>query len=188
MSETPSPGWSYHRAPFTVTVPRLIEVVGIVVVSLIGVFLPYLTLAYENFASQLMRVTESLFPAARTIRVLSIQYLPGRPDVDPDALQRGIDLLAFGTSAHQVGLIVAILTCWGLFMDEINKFLWWPLHISGWILVAGTIGVWAGVLWLQSLGVDIHLQFGWVPLLIAGLGILVITFRARSRIDTYRGA
>jgi hypothetical protein len=188
MSAEPTPGWSYHRAPFTFTRNRILQVAGIVVVPLIGALLPYLTLGYENFASQPVRPTESLFPAARLIRTLSIQYVPAAPDVDPDAIQRGVDLLAFGTSAHQVGMIVAILTCWGLFMDEINKFLWWPLHLSGWILVAGTIAVWAGTLWMQSIGVDIALHLGWIPLLIAGVGILVITFRARSRIDSYRGA
>jgi hypothetical protein len=50
---------------------------------------------------------------------------------------------------QQLGSLLAAATCWGLFFDEINKFLWWPLHLSGDLLVA--------------------------------------TFRARSRIDTYGG-
>ncbi len=181
-------GWSYHRGVFTFNRPRIIEVAAIVVIPVIGALLPYLTLGYENYTSEPVRPTASLFPAAQIIRLLNLVYVPAAEGGNPDDVLRGIDLMAFGSSAHQVGMIVAILTCWGLFMDEINKFLWWPLHLSGWILIAGTIAMWAGVLWLQSLGVDAHLGPGWLPLTIAGIGILVITFRARSRIDTYRGA
>lgn len=157
-------------------------------VLIIGALVPYLTLGYENYASEPVRETGSLWPAAQLIRVTNLQYLPADPDTELEALQRGIDLVAFGASFHQVALVMAILTCWGLFMDEINKFLWWPLHLSGWILVAATVALWGGVLWFQALGVDISLSLGWVFLLLAGIGILVITFSVRSRIDSYRGA
>ena len=188
MAETADTGWSHRRGAFTFTVARIAQVAGIAVIALIGALLPYLTLGYEDYASEPVRPTESLFPAAQMIRVLNLGYVPATAGVNPDDVLRGIDLMAFGSTAHQVGLIVAILTGWGLFMDEINKFLWWPLHLSGWILLAGTAAMGGGVSWLQSLGVDAHLGIGWVPLTLAGIAILVITFRARSRIDTYRGA
>lgn len=188
MSGGAQTAWSYHRGVFTFDRPRILQVAGIVALPAIGALLPYLTLGYENYTSEPVRPTASLFPAAAIIRVLNLGYVPAADGVDPNEVLRGVDLLAFGSSAHQVGMIMAILTCWGLFMDEINKFLWWPLHLSGWILLAGTVAIWVGVLWLQSRGVDAHLGIGWLPLTIAGIGILVITFRARSRIDTYRGA
>lgn len=188
MSGVAKDSWSYHRGVFTFDRPRIVQVAGIVILPVIGALLPYLTLGYENYTSEPVRPTASLFPAAQIIRVLNLVYVPAAEGVDPDAVLRGVDLLAFGSSAHQVGMIMAILTCWGLFMDEINKFLWWPLHLSGWILVAGTIALWAAVLWLQSVGVDAHLGIGWLPLTLAGVLILVVTFRAHSRIDTYRGA
>ena len=103
-------------------------------------------------------------------------------------MQRGVDLMHLGAHAHQVGLVIAVLTAWGLFMDEINKFFWWPLHIAGWILGLGTVALMVGWLLLRAVEVDVQILAGWVPLLIAGILALVFTFRARSRIDTYRGA
>lgn len=188
MSGSAGAGWSYRRAPFTFTVLRIVQVAIIVILPLIGVALPYLTLGYQNYASESVNVTEPLFPVAQLIRTLNVQYVPSLTDVSPDDIQRGVDLLAFGTTAHQVALFTAIFTCWGLFMDEINKFLWWPLHLSGWVMILGTAAVWAGVIWWQGRGVDVALGPGWLPFTLGGLAILVITFRTRGRLDTYRGA
>ena len=181
-------GEGWHRGAFTFTRNRIVGVVAVVVIGVVGALLPYLTLGYEDFSSQPVRPTLTLWPTARLLRVLSLTYLPAGADAGPDALQRGVDFLTFGASMHQVGLVLAVVTLWGLFMDEINKFLWWPLHLAGWILVLATVGSWVGVLIFQKAGVDAHLGPGWVPLLAAGVLVLVLTFGSRSRIDSYRGA
>ena len=69
----------------------------------------------------MVRETHSLWPAARLLGLLNSSYLPSAAE-DPDQLQRGVDLMNLGAHAHQVGLVMAVLTAWGLFMDEINKF------------------------------------------------------------------
>jgi hypothetical protein len=181
-------GEGVRRGPFTFTRARVLPAAVVVVVLIIGIPLPYLTLGYEDFASQPVRPTLALWPMAALMRVLSLTYLPASADVGPDTLQRGVDFLTLGSTAHQVGLVVVILTIWGLFMDEINKFLWWPLHLAGWILVLGTVALWVGLLIFHSAGVDAQLGPGWVPFLLAGIAVLVLTFGSRSRIDSYRGA
>ncbi len=180
-------GWAVRRGPFTFTRARIAQVGSIVAVGIVGALLPYLFLVYENYASEVVRETHSLWPAARLLGLLNIVYLPSAAD-DPDQLQRGVDLMNLGAHAHQVGLVIAVLTAWGLFMDEINKFLWWPLHLAGWILGLGTVALIVGWLLLRAVEVDVQIFAGWVPLLAAGILALVFTFRSRSRIDTYRGA
>ncbi len=176
-----------RRGPFTFTRDRILQAAAVVVIGVVGALLPYLTLVYENYTSEVVRETASLWPAANRLGLLNLVYLPSAAE-DPDQLQRGVDFMHLGARAHQVGLVVAVLTVWGLFMDEINKFLWWPLHIAGWTLAVGTIALVIGWLLLRAVQVDVQILFGWVPLLIAGVLTLIFTFRARSRIDTYRGA
>ncbi len=160
---------------------------AIVAVGITGAFLPYLFLVYENYTSEVVRATYPLWPAAGLLSVLNLTYLPSAAE-SLDQLQRGVDLMSLGAHAHQVGLVMAVLTAWGLFMDEINKFLWWPLHLAGWILSLGTFALIIGWLLLRAVQVDVQILVGWVPLLAAGILTLVFTFRSRSRIDTYRGA
>jgi hypothetical protein len=45
------------------------------------------------------------------------------------------NVIGLGPGLQEVGTLVAAATCWGLFFDEINKFFWWPLHLSGYVLV-----------------------------------------------------
>ena len=84
-------------------------------------------------------------------------------------------------------MVVALVTLVALLMDEINKFFFWPLHLAGWVLVLATVLLWLGAVRLGRLGVELSLGPGWVPLLVAGALVLVFTFRARTRIDTYGG-
>ena len=176
-----------RRGPFTFTRGRIAQVLVIVVVGIVGALLPYLYLVYENYTSEVVRETHSLWPAARLLGLLNLTYLPSAAE-NPDQLLRGVDLMNLGSHAQQVGLVMAVLTVWGLFMDEINKFLWWPLHLAGWLLALGTIALIVGWLLLRAVAVDVQILVGWVPLLAAGILALVFSFRARSRIDTYRGA
>jgi hypothetical protein len=85
------------------------------------------------------------------------------------------------------GSLVAAATCWGLFYDEINKFFFWPLHLSSYLLMAVPVPLFVGQGMVRDLGVSASLGPGWVPALLAGILILVVTLRARKRIDTYGG-
>jgi hypothetical protein len=179
-------GGEMRRGPFTFSRNRVIQVLLMIVPGIVGAALHYFTLGYTNFSSEPVRETVSLWPAARLTTVLSLGYLPATSGT-PDQLQHGLDFINLGGHCHEVGLVVAVLSCWGLFMDEINKFVWWPLHISGWLLVLGTaatIGGWA--IW-RGLGVDVHLGPGWIPLSASGILIIVFTFLAWSRVDRSRG-
>jgi hypothetical protein len=78
---------------------------------------------------------------------------------------------------------VAIITAGCLFQDEINKFFWWPLHLSGWLLAVGFIPLFIGAVLLSREGVDLTVLPGWIPLTLAGIVVLVCTFKSRQRID-----
>lgn len=81
--------------------------------------------------------------------------------------------------------MVAIATCWALLTDEINRFLRWFLHLSGYPLVLAPVALLLGIHRLHGLDVPVTSGAGWVPGLLAGLLVLVSTWRARRRIDTY---
>ena len=53
---------------------------------------------------------------------------------------------------QQIGTLVAAATCWGLFFDEINKFFWWPLHLSGYLLIAVPLPLFIGLNLLRAAG------------------------------------
>lgn len=176
-----------QRNGYTLDRARVVPAVVLVVLLLVGALLPYVTLAYDNYASEPIRPTHPLWPGTNMMRLMNLTYLTAGPDASADGLQRGVDVFILGASAHQVGIVVAIVTIGGLFKDEVNKFFWWPLHLSGWLLVLGTAALFAGWGLLSNQGVDVDLGPGWVPLALAGILTLVLTFRSRSRLDTYRG-
>jgi hypothetical protein len=176
-----------RRGPFTFTRGRIIQVAVIVVLGVVGAVLPYLTLAYQDFSSQLIRPTHALFKAADMMGRLDLGYLPAADKVGQNALSPGVDVIHLGARAQQVGLIAAIVTSAALFMDEVNKFLWWGLHLSGWVLALGGIALLIGVNMLASTGTDVHAGIGWLPLALAGVVAIVFTFRSHKRLDTYRG-
>jgi hypothetical protein len=88
---------------------------------------------------------------------------------------------------QEVGTLVVAATCWGLFFDEINRFFWWPLHLSGYLLVVVPLPLFVGLYLLRVSRVTLSAGPGWVPAVLAGILVLVVTFRPRSRIDTYGG-
>ena len=175
------------RGPFTFTRDRVIQVAVIVALCVLGAFLPYLTLGYQDYASQPIRPTHALFRAADMISRLDLTYLPASDRLSQDALQPGIDLIHLGARAQEAGLIVAILTAIGLCMDEVSKFVWWPLHLAGWVLALGAVALLVGVRMLAGTGTDVHAWLGWLPLALAGVAAVVFTFRSHGRLDTYRG-
>ena len=98
------------------------------------------------------------------------------------------NVLGIGPTLQIFGSLVAAATCWGLFYDEINKFFWWPLHLSGYLLDRrADPAVHRPEHGARALRVNASLGFGWIPAVLAGVLILVVTLRARGRIDTYGG-
>lgn len=175
------------RGAFTFTRSRVIAVIAVIVLAAVGVALPYLTLGYEDFASQPIRPTHSLWPAGDMLRRLSLGYLTAGPNAGADQLGHGLDVITAGTSIQQIAVVVAVITVVGLCRDEINKFFWWPLHLSGWLFVAGATLLFVGAALWRGLEVDVVVGPGWVPLVLDGGLILVLTFRSWHRIDSYRG-
>ena len=170
----------------TVTGARALQVGGILVLLLLGVLLPYLTLEHFDESFAIVRETASL-TGAGDLTGLDATYLPSYdPYVRPD-FNVAFNVLGVGPTLQIFGSLVAAATCWGLFYDEINKFFWWPLHLSGYLLIAVPIPLFIGLNMVRDLRVDASLGTGWIPAVLAGILILVVTLRARDRIDTYGG-
>lgn len=168
----------------TLTRDRVVPAAASVVLVVGGALLPYLRMQYLDFAVQLVDARLTLFPSATLVRGIDPLWLPA---TELDRLPLALNVFNLGASMHQVGAVVAVLLCWALFADEINKFFWWPLHLAGWLLALGAVPLLAGLGMLRSAGVVVGLGVGWVPLTLAGVVILVSTFGARSRLDTYGG-
>ncbi|MET1005143.1 MAG: hypothetical protein ABWX96_06320 [Propionibacteriaceae bacterium] len=173
-------------AGFSVTKPRVAVVVAIVALVLLGSLLPYLTMPYINTSSELTTIHTSLFGAVNFMGGFEALWLPDySPGPQNGAIQVAINVFNAGVDVQQVGLFVAVITCGSLFQNEINKFFWWPLHLSGWALALSPLPLLIGLRLFHQAGVDITLHAGWVPIAVAGVVILVATFQARNRIDTY---
>ncbi|WP_375424917.1 hypothetical protein [uncultured Friedmanniella sp.] len=171
---------------FSFTRSRIVPVVGLLALIVLGSLLPYLAMPYINYAAELAQENASLFPAATFIRGVDPLWLPGyQPGPATATIQLALTMFNLGPSFQQIGVVVAVLFCWALFQDEINKFFWWPLHLSGWLLALAPVPLFVGLHQLHSADVDITVRIGWLPVALAGVLILVATFRARSRIDTY---
>jgi hypothetical protein len=169
-----------------VTGARALQVGGILLLLLLGVVLPYLTMEHFDESFAVIRETASL-PAAGDLTGLDAIYMPSYdPELRP-AFNVAFNVLGIGPTLQIFGSLVAAVTCWGLFYDEINKFFWWPLHLSGYLLIAVPIPLFIGLNMVRDLGVTASLRVGWIPATLAGILILIVTLRARNRIDTYGG-
>ena len=114
----------------------------------------------ESFA--VIRETASL-PAAGDLTELDAIYMPSYdPEVRP-AFNVAFNVLGIGPTLQIFGSLVAAATCWGLFYDEINKFFWWPLHLSGYLLIAVPIPLFIGLNTVRDLGVTASLRVGVDP-------------------------
>ena len=170
----------------TVTRGRALQVGAVLLLLLLGVTLPYLSLEHLD---------QSFAPVRSTARVLGAGTLLGLdptyfPSYTPDT--REVFNLAFNVAGvapvlQQLGSLLAVATVWGLCFDEINKFLWWPLHLSGYLLIAVPVPLLVGASMVRDTGVTIGVGTGWVASVLAGVVILVATLRSRDRIDTYGG-
>ena len=171
---------------FTFSARRSVEVAAILVLSVVGSLLPYLAMAYLTATVELAEKRATLFPGAQFVRGVEPSWLPGyAPGPRTDQIQAALTVFNLGPSLQQIGVVLAVLTCAALFQDEINKFFWWPLHLSGWLLALAVIPLFGGLALLHRADVSVSVLAGWVPLALAGVVVLVATFRARGRIDTY---
>ena len=79
-----------------------------------------------------------MFPGAQFTRGIQPEYLPpfylGFQDLTP-----GLNLFNLGASMQQIGAVIAVATSWSLLQEEINKFFWWPFHLSSYLLILGPI-------------------------------------------------
>jgi hypothetical protein len=170
----------------TVTVTRALQVGGILVLLLLGAVLPYLTLEHFDQSFAVTRDTASLTNAG-DLTGLDPTYLPSYdPAVRPE-FNVAFNVLGLGPALQIFASLVATVTCWGLLYDEINKFFFWPLHLSSYLLIAVPIPLFVGLNMVRDLQVTARLGPAWIFAVLAGVLILVVTLRARQRIDTYGG-
>ncbi len=162
---------------------RVIPVAIVVVLIAISATLPYFTLHYFDFASKPVTRTERVFGADRLIGGLDPTYLPGYQRSRLADLSLALNVLGAAPLMQWASSLAAVLTVAGQFFDEINRFLWWPLHLTGYLLIIGPIMLFAGLSMLRAQGVPIILGPSWVAAAAAGVCILVITFRSWHRID-----
>lgn len=167
---------------------RVTQVAVPFVLGVLGCLLPSLTITSLNTRIEPVTVTHALWGAADLARSLDPTEMPSfYTGADPDALGRWLNVFSVALTLQQVGAVVALVTLAALLMDEINRFFFWPLHLAGWLLVLSAVPLWLGAVRLAGQGVDLRLGPAWVAFLLAGVVLVVLTFRARGRIDSYGG-
>jgi hypothetical protein len=174
-----------HWRGLTITRERAAQVGGLLVLLVIGTVLPYVTMEHYNARTELVRNTARLFGAGGILNGIDPSYMPSYDVVVRSQMNLAFSVIGLAPGLQEIGTLVAAATCWGLFFDEINKFFWWPLHLSGYLLVVVPVPLFVGLYLLRATRVTISAGPAWVPAVLAGILILVVTFRARSRIDTY---
>ncbi len=175
-------------ANLTLDRSRLTQVAVPLVLGVLGCLLPAVTITSLNTRIEPVTVTQSLWGSADLARSLDPTEMPSfYTGADPDALGRWLNVFSVALTLQQVGAVVALVTLVALLMDEINRFVFWPLHLAGWVLALAPVLLWWGAVRLGALGVDVRLGPAWVALLLAGVVLVVLTVRARGRIDSYGG-
>lgn len=173
---------------FTLDRGRLLQVAVPLVLGALGCLLPALTITSRNAQIETVTSTGRLWPAADLARTLDPQVMPSFYDgAEPARLGLWLNALSVGLTLEQIGVVVGVLSLVALLMDEINAFVFWPLHLAGWVLAAAPIPLWLGAIGLRRLAVELALGPAWFALTAAGITLLVLTVRARSRIDSYPG-
>ena len=176
-----------HWRGLTITWQRAVQVGGLLILLVLGAVLPYVTMEYYNARTELVRSTAQLFGAGGLLSGIDPSYLPSYDVAVRSQMNLAFNVIGVAPGLQEVGTVVAAATCWGLFFDEINKFLWWPLHLSGYLLVLVPLPLFVGLHLLRATRVTVSVGPAWVPAVLAGVLILTATFRARSRIDSYGG-
>ena len=141
---------------------------------------------FQNQARQTGFLGAGLLGAG-TLLALDPTYFPSYSPEVRESFNQAFNVVGIAPVLQQLGSLVALVTCWGLLLDEINKFLWWPLHVSGYLLAVVPVPLFVGASLVRGTGVTLDLGPAWVASVLAGALILVATFRSRDRIDTYGG-
>ena len=174
-----------RRGNLVVTRDRALLVGGVLLLLLLGAVLPYVTLAYLDPASRPVTGTPRLFGAAGLLGGVDPTYLPGyRPEIR-SAYNLALNFAAAGPGLQQIGTVVAVLSCWALLTEEVNRIAWCFLHLSAYPLILAGVPLLVGAAQLHGLDVALRVGPGWVPGLLAGVLVWLGSWRARSRIDTY---
>lgn len=174
-----------RRGNLVVTRSRALVVGGVVVLLVLGALLPYVTLAYIDAASAPTTATPRLAGAASLLGGVDPVSLPGYRLEVRDAYNLALNFAAAGPGLQEIGTVVALLSCWALLTEEVNRIAWWFLHLSAYPLVLAPVPLLVGAVQLRRLEVPLHLGAAWVPGLLAGVLVGLASWRARSRIDTY---
>jgi hypothetical protein len=132
-----------------------VQVGGLLVLLVLGTVLPYVTMEHYNARTELVRSTARLFAAAGLLNGIDPSYMPSYDVVVRSKMNLAINVIGLGPGLQEIGTLVAAATCWGLFFDEINKFFWWPLHLSGYLLVVVPIPLFVGLYLLRASRVTI---------------------------------
>ena len=170
----------------TVTPGRALQVGAILLLLLLGVILPYLSLEHLDQSFAPVRSAARLLGAG-TLLALDPTYFPSYTPDTRESFNLAFNVAGVAPVLQQLGSLMALITVWGLLFDEINKFLWWPLHLSSYLLVAVPVPLLIGAGMIRDTGVTIGIGPGWVASVLAGVLTLVATVRSRDRIDTYGG-
>lgn len=170
----------------TVTRGRALQVGSILLLLLLGMTLPYLSVDHLDQSFAPVRSAARLLGAGMLLGLDPI-YFPSYSPATREDFNLAFNAAGVAPVLHQLGSLMAVATVWGLFFDEINKFLWWPLHFSSYLLIAVPIPLLIGANMIRDTGVTIGIGAGWVASVLAGAVILAATLRSRSRIDTYGG-
>ncbi len=174
-----------RRGNLVVTRWRALQVLAVVVLLVLCAVLPYVTLGYLDAESAPVTGRPRLFGAASLLGGVDPTYLPGYAPAIRSAFNLALNFAAAGPGLQEIGSVVAVLSCWALLTEEINRIAWWLLHLSAYPLVLAPLPLLVGAHQLHGLGVTLAVGPAWVPGLLAGVLVWVASWRARSRIDTY---
>jgi hypothetical protein len=182
---TPGDPVLLRRGNLVVTRSRLVLVVSVLVLLALGGVLPCVTLGYIDAESKPVTGSPRLFGAAGLLGGVDPTYLAGYQPGIRSAYNLALNFAAAGPGLQQIGTVVAVLACWALLTEEINRIALWFLHLSAYPLVLAPIPLLIGAHQLHALRVPLAVGPAWVPGLLAGVLVWVGSRRAWGRIDTY---
>ena len=154
--------------------PRLLVTLVIGALVLLSVVLPHVAVTSSDWP-------RSLIPAG--LYFLNAQPSMLGPGVAASQLITALTVTYLGLGFHQLGALLALLTFWLLAADDMNRWLYRLLVISGWMLTLCVPPVLIGSRLLDRAGVPATPGWAWLPTLLAGVLIIVACRRSRDRID-----
>lgn len=150
-------------------------VAGVGLLLLLSLVLPHIHLPGERNFGRSLLLTGFYF--------LHVQPTTFGPPVNQAELAFGFNVTYLGIGLHELGLLLSVPTFWVLYPDDINRWLYRLLVIGSWLLALSVPFVFTGGLLMSQAGVPVSLGLAWLPMLLAGVVLVVATQRARRRID-----